>query len=145
MAETRNDLWFQALQQLSPETRQSSIWTVSNESPKSILDDVLISTKSLRDVAIAKKWKYQRSNGKVIILRDIFEKLINFAWKCAAVLDVVSNADPVHFGLPWAAVRFLLQVSPYRLGDAPSNMAISWLPRTDAGITKSRRLLSLPN
>lgn len=25
-------------------------------------------------------------------------------------MDVVSNVDPVHIGLPWAAVRVLLQV-----------------------------------
>lgn len=48
--------------------------------------------------------------GKEIILRDVAEKVISFLHKFKEVGDIAVQFDPVHAALPWAGVRFLLQV-----------------------------------
>ena len=44
-------------------------------------------------------------------MRDIFEKIIVWVDKFKALGDVAVQYDPAHASLPWAGVRFLLQVS----------------------------------
>lgn len=56
-----------------------------------------------------KFWKFNLA-GKEIILRDIAEKVIDFLQKFKAVGDVAIQFDPAHAALPWAGVRFLLEV-----------------------------------
>jgi ankyrin repeat domain-containing protein 50 len=48
--------------------------------------------------------------GKEIILRDVAEKAVFWLNKFKEVGDIAVNFDPVHAALPWAGVRFLLQV-----------------------------------
>jgi len=49
--------------------------------------------------------------GKEIIIRDVAGKIIFWLNKFKAIGDIAVNFDPVHAALPWAGVRFLLQVS----------------------------------
>ena len=50
-------------------------------------------------------------NGKEIVLRDVLEKIIRWLNYFKAVGDAAVQYDPGHAALPWAGVRFLLQVS----------------------------------
>lgn len=50
--------------------------------------------------------------GEEIILRDVAGKALFWLSKFKEVGDIAVNFDPVHASLPWAAVRFLLQVRP---------------------------------
>ena len=56
-----------------------------------------------------KAWKF-RFRERDIILRDVANKIILWLGKFKQVGDIAVNYDPVHAALPWAAVRFLLQV-----------------------------------
>lgn len=47
----------------------------------------------------------------MVVIRDVFEKIIHWITRYVQVINILANVDPVHFSLPWAAIRFLLQVS----------------------------------
>ena len=77
-------------------------------------DEVL---QQLRDAALAKQlyvekkaWKME-VNGRQVILRDVAGKILVWLNKFKEVGDVATQFDPVHAALPWAAVRFALQVA----------------------------------
>ena len=103
------DLWDKALKALDPKyLQQISDFQCD---PKKVLSEVLKEAQAKRDTAFGKRWTYKKSDGSVVILRDVFEKVVHWVSKYAQAVDVVANADPIHVGLPWAVVRFLLQVS----------------------------------
>jgi len=56
-------------------------------------------------------WKF-RFQDKEIILRDVAEKTVFWLNKFKDFGDIAVGFDPVHAALPWAGVRFLLQVFP---------------------------------
>jgi hypothetical protein len=58
-----------------------------------------------------KRWKYVNGRGQTVIVRDLFEKISHYVRKFTDVVDVAVQYDPAHAALPWAAVRFFLQVS----------------------------------
>jgi ankyrin repeat domain-containing protein 50 len=62
-----------------------------------------------REECEEKRWKFN-INGRQIILRDVAEKVIVWINKFKEIGDVAVNFDPIHAALPWAGVRFLLQV-----------------------------------
>lgn len=41
---------------------------------------------------------------------DLYGKLIESVQKFLRVGDLVAQVDPIHVGLPWAGIRFMLQV-----------------------------------
>jgi hypothetical protein len=43
-------------------------------------------------------------------LQDTADKIIVWLDKFKVVGDIAVNVDPMHAGLPWAGIRFLLQV-----------------------------------
>ena len=101
-------LWAQALQALHPEDKQQ-ISSFQYDHTQ-VLNDVLAEAQAKRDETLRKRWRFKKSDGSIIILRDVFEKVVHWISSFARVMDVAVNADPVHAGLPWAAVRFLLKV-----------------------------------
>lgn len=103
------DLWDKAIKALDPEDFQHI--TAFQYDQRKVLEEVLKEAQAKRDVAFAKRWTFKRSGGSVIILRDVFEKVVLQVSKYAQAVEIAANADPIHVGLPWAAVRFLLQVS----------------------------------
>jgi hypothetical protein len=63
--------------------------------------------------SLRRRWKYKKSNHEEIILRDVMEKIIVWVDKFKEIGDNVVVYDPAHAALPWAGVRFLLQVSSF--------------------------------
>jgi hypothetical protein len=57
-----------------------------------------------------KRWRYIRKTGETVILRDLFDKVIKWIDLFKQVGDVAVQYDPAHAALPWAGVRFVLQV-----------------------------------
>ncbi len=102
------DLWGQALESLHPDDKQQI--SSFQYDPKRVLGDVFKEAQATRDKTLQKRWRFKKSDGSVIILRDVFEKIVHWISKFAQVATVAVNADPVHAGLPWAAVYFLLKV-----------------------------------
>lgn len=44
-------------------------------------------------------------------MRDVLEKITGWVQRFVATGDTVVQYDPGHAALPWAAVRFLLQIA----------------------------------
>ncbi len=61
-------------------------------------------------LCLDKRWKYVNFRGQTMIVRDFFEKMSYYVKKFVEVVDVAVQYDPEHAALPWAEVRFLLQL-----------------------------------
>lgn len=72
--------------------------------------EILAAIEQKRDECVRKQWKYTRSNGEEVVLRDVFEKMVTWLDKFKAAGDIGAQFDTAHAALPWAAVRFFLQV-----------------------------------
>lgn len=62
-------------------------------------------------LSLRKRWKYTKPNGDTIIVRDVLEKIVRWIEKFKDTGDIIVQYDPSHAALPWAAVRFLLQIA----------------------------------
>lgn len=56
-----------------------------------------------------KKWTIKGQRGD-INLRVHFDKLVHWVQEFVAIGDTLVTYDPGHAAIPWAAMRFLLQV-----------------------------------
>lgn len=72
------------------------------------IEDVRASIAEARTRA-DKKWTIKGQRGD-INLRMHFEKIVYWVQEFIAVGDTLVTYDPGHAALPWAAMRFLLQV-----------------------------------
>lgn len=103
------ELWDKALMSLTPEDR--SCFAGLNLGEKSVLEDVQKAAKTKRDAAYSKRWTYKKGDRSKVVIRDVFEKIVHWITTYVQVFNILVNMDPVHFSPPWAAIRFLLQVS----------------------------------
>jgi hypothetical protein len=103
---TPPDLWAEAAETLQPDDRFPI-----DSSPENPIQEVLLVVKRRRDECLVRRWRYKNSKGEVLILRDVFAKTITWIEKFIQIGDVAVQYDPVHSSLPWAGVRFLLQVA----------------------------------
>ncbi|KAM6514315.1 hypothetical protein FALCPG4_015465 [Fusarium falciforme] len=103
-----DDLWAAAIRTLGDES--TSRIDFAQESKKRLLD---------------KSWSFKRKNGEVVFVRDVLAKAAKWVNHFKAVGDIAVQYDPVHAALPWAGVRFLLNVA---VGDL--NTYTSLLERT---------------
>ncbi|KAL9043407.1 MAG: hypothetical protein Q9214_003406, partial [Letrouitia sp. 1 TL-2023] len=111
-----NDSWKLALSKLSEEDKL----TIDFEYPEKIkvLSDLHQLTYDAKLECDKKRWRFTRKSGETVIVRDLLGKVIKWVDLFRQVGDVAIQYDPVHAALPWAGVRFLLQVckvSVYRL------------------------------
>lgn len=106
------DLWDLAFETLSSETKKtiSPIMSPIKAEPR------LEILRHLRNAAVEKqtecedqRWKFD-FNGRQLNLRDVAEKIIVWIDKFKEIGDIAVNFDPVHASLPWAGIRFLLEV-----------------------------------
>jgi hypothetical protein len=106
-----SSLWARALASL-PEEDQQIFHVSSNPPPNTsqILDDILSALEAQRDRCKRDRWKIAGRDGKSIVIRDVCAKIATYVTKFMGVVDVVVNFDPVHAALPWAGVRFVLQL-----------------------------------
>jgi hypothetical protein len=105
------DLWQEALQRLSEKDRALILKHFSpiSTGTTSMVDSLLITAKDKRKVCEDKRWNFQ-FKGHTVRLRDTADKVIVWLDKFKVVGDIAVNVDPMHAGLPWAGIRFLLQV-----------------------------------
>lgn len=102
------DIWAIAFEKLSDE--EKAALPHSSSDPKlDILENLRVIVNLKRDECEKKGWKFE-FRGRQIILRDVAEKIVFCINKFKEVGDVTVNFDPVHAALPWAGIRFLLQV-----------------------------------
>ncbi|KAH8589487.1 hypothetical protein B0O99DRAFT_333678 [Bisporella sp. PMI_857] len=104
-----NDLWARAAAKLSHEDRKNINFSCPDK--LKILSDLHELTETSRQECINKRWRYKRKSGETVIFVDLFGKVIKWVDLFKQVGDIVVQYDPVHAALPWAGVRFLLQIA----------------------------------
>ncbi|MCJ1313661.1 hypothetical protein MMC25_007340 [Agyrium rufum] len=75
------------------------------------LNNVLDLAKSRQHEFLKKKWSYKKHNDKVAYFHDNYAKIVAGLQRFKEIGDVVVQYDPAHAALPWAAVRFFLQIT----------------------------------
>jgi hypothetical protein len=131
-----SDLWDAALQKLSIDDQEALEKLRPNSSTQQPMseniDELLILTSTVQDKCKAKAYKFH-FRGKDIIVRDIAGKIVFWLNKFKEVGDIAVNFDPVHASLPWAGVRFLLQVCQSYHMETMLNYCTGsdWRARTD--------------
>jgi hypothetical protein len=111
-----NDLWALAAAELSDEDHNNIDFSCPDK--LDILSDLHAITEQCRQDCIKKRWGYTRKSGETVVFRDLFSRVIRWIDIFKQVGDAAVQYDPVHAALPWAGVRFLLQVRiDHRLKD----------------------------
>lgn len=103
------NLWAQAAASLSANDQLP--FDLNDPTIVTSIDDILDSAKRMQEECKKNQWRYKNHKGEEIILRDVSAKVINWVNKFKAIGDTIVQYDPAHAALPWAAVRFLLQVA----------------------------------
>jgi hypothetical protein len=101
------NLWEKAVGALNDKDKQDVDFNRADK--LAIIADVLTAVDNKKQLCTEKCWKY-RHGGKEIIIRDQLEKVAVWVKKFVEVGDAAAQYDPGHASLPWAGVRFLLQV-----------------------------------
>lgn len=102
------NLWAKATELLTNEDQQQ---IRSSETGKlDALKDILVIIREKQALSNQKQWKLKRKDGREIVLRDVFNKITDSIVKFKEVGDVLVQYDPAHTAIPWAVVRFVLQV-----------------------------------
>ncbi|KAH7409627.1 hypothetical protein BKA64DRAFT_705387 [Cadophora sp. MPI-SDFR-AT-0126] len=110
-ARPSDDLWGQALQRLKP-ANQTAIREISTSTNRlQVLQDVLELAQNSERTSQQKQWKWKNRKGEIIVVRDLFAKMVTWIEKIKGIGDTIVQYDPGHAALPWAAARLLLQAS----------------------------------
>jgi len=77
------------------------------------IDSVLLSSfnaaKDKQRLCENKRWTFT-IRGHTVRLGDEADKVVRWLDRFKQVGDIAANVDPMHAGLPWAGIRFLLEV-----------------------------------
>ena len=106
-------LWARAFNTLPADDRSTIRELVGSESTVCTVPELiseLISLTRKRQEECEAKALTVRLGGQEYRLRDYTSKIVGCLIKFKAVGDTAVQYDPVHAALPWAAVRFILQV-----------------------------------
>jgi hypothetical protein len=102
-----DSLWEKAVEALDDEDKRYVDF--NQEGKLAILKDVLNAAEEKKRTCLEKRWKYKKGD-KEIIIRDQLEKVVEWVNKFKEIGDNAVQYDPAHAALPWAGVRFFLQV-----------------------------------
>lgn len=102
-----NDLWGRAIDQLSEEHRSNINFSCDK---LSTLQNLKLDVEKAQKKCDEKRLHCKRKNGEKVIFRDVLGKVLKWITIFRDVGDLAVQYDPGHAALPWAGVRFLLQV-----------------------------------
>ena len=102
-------LWIRAWETLDEPLKAKLDYTGTNRI--NIVSAALGVAQEKKRICIQKRWKFTRPNGDIIILRDIVEKIIEWLEKFKTVGNQLMQYNVSHAAIPWAAVRFVLQIA----------------------------------
>ncbi|KAK2039643.1 hypothetical protein LZ31DRAFT_76858 [Colletotrichum somersetense] len=106
-----DDCWAAAINTLGDDLRSEIDFPQASK--QTSVDELLAVTTKAKDSLDAKSWSFMH-NGKKVIVRDVLTKVVKWVHHFKEVGDTAVQYDPGHAALPWAGVRFLLNVA---LGD----------------------------
>jgi hypothetical protein len=112
--------------QSKPTTTESSLWELAakeldkkdydrigpvDKNNVNIVSQVLKSVQTRKDNCVANQWSLT-IKGKKVKVRDLCDKIIHWTTKFEEVGDFLVSMDVTgHAALPWAAVKFVIEVS----------------------------------
>ena len=76
---------------------------------RTFLRDLTQTVEEKQQACSDTEWRITR-HGAPVSIRDVLEKIVSWVDKFKEIGDIGVQFDPVHAALPWAAVRFVLQV-----------------------------------
>ena len=108
-------LWEEAWKKLPEDVRKhfQFILDETDNNGSGAAKQLLAVTTEIRGICEKEKLVDTIDDGKRskrIIVRDLADKLISWVSKFVAVGDTLIQYDPGHAAIPWAIIRFLLQV-----------------------------------
>ena len=106
------DLWDRAVEALKEKDKQNVDFQRTDK--QAILVDVLREVQRKKQTCINQRLRYKKSNGDSVLLYDVFGKIAKWVNTFREVGHAAVQYDPGHAALPWAAIRFLLQVCHVR-------------------------------
>ena len=111
MTEPSANRWVVALNHLSSEDRQAIAF--EGQDKLDVLKDLQELTENAKTASIEKRWRFRRPGraGETVILRDLFSKIVAWINRFKEIGDILVQYEPSHAALPWAGVRFLLQMA----------------------------------
>ncbi|KAH0551769.1 hypothetical protein GP486_007014, partial [Trichoglossum hirsutum] len=101
-------LWKRAVETLDDEDKLDVNFECADK--LAVLEDVLKAVDEKKQACLRGRWRYKKGNREIII-RDQLEKMAKWVNKFKEVGDVAIQHDPAHAALPWAGVRFFLQIT----------------------------------
>jgi len=75
------------------------------------LDDVFKIVYEKKEHA---SWSYRKKDGEMVTLGHFFARVANVLKAFRDLGDAAAQIDPIHTALPWAGLRFFLQVHFHR-------------------------------
>lgn len=116
MGSDSQSLWASALAKLD-DAEQNLLIIDPNDDPKylNVIDSLRQTTNDAYETCVHKRWQIKLpGRQEKIIVRDLLGKITHWLEIFQAVGDQAMSYDPGHAALPWAGVRFLLQVGRTR-------------------------------
>ncbi|CAI6226816.1 unnamed protein product [Periconia digitata] len=104
-----NNLWARAAVALSDNNKRNINFNRADK--LNILAKLHVAAEKSRQKSVESRWRYTRKNGDIVIMRDVFGKIVRWIEMFKQVGDVAVQYDPAHAALPWAGIRFLLQMA----------------------------------
>lgn len=101
-------LWDKAVESLDDKHKHNVDFQRTDK--HAILADILEEIQKKKQACIERRLKYKRENGEFVVLYDVYEKMVKWVNKFKEVGDIAMQYDPGHAALPWAAIRFFMQV-----------------------------------
>jgi hypothetical protein len=124
-----SDLWAQALQRLPTGDRAKlnsdpsvAAWAqgrTGSETLPDLLEQLHDLAKRNKKQYDTKSWSF-KLHGRDYILRDVAGKVVEWVNLFKQVGDVAIQHDPGYAALPWAGVRFLLEVGEHKYSLMPA-------------------------
>lgn len=102
-------LWQEAFDGLTAKDQESLDFAGSEA--RSDWSTVRATILQKQDECLKKQWiLYTNKNGEKVMVREVFDRMSGWISKFKEVGDIAVQYDPSHAALPWAAVRFFLEV-----------------------------------
>ncbi|KAI8417164.1 hypothetical protein FOFC_03477 [Fusarium oxysporum] len=102
-----DDLWATAVNRLDKNLRTKIDFDHEKIETVSV---VLQLTENAQTECDAKAWRLRRKNGVTVSVRDVLAKVIKWVNHFKEIGDIAVQYDPGYAALPWAGIRFLLQI-----------------------------------
>ncbi|RFU29639.1 hypothetical protein B7463_g6719, partial [Scytalidium lignicola] len=109
---TPKNIWLEAVDQLSEDEKtiiRQHVPQIQDDDAGSLFEDLVAAGRLQQTKHQSKNWKLSLG-GREVNLRDMASRIVGLLEKVKAVGDIAVNVDPLHAGIPWAAIRLILKV-----------------------------------